>query len=307
VQPIAGQMYEQATKDVSKEKMADAISKVDIGDADPAVMKLYLSSDNPAGAIDYLSKYGIAKVDALAKLEEIRLRVAKDAEQRDADREVRREGLGLQAAIAAQASEDRRFTAGLSHSDRVAARQNSGGAADGGRRFTNAQVSNLSSIGENLDSSERILDGFKKEYFHSPITGGRYNPETWRFMPGNTEQKAFWQDYGSSIAKKRHELFGSTLTKNEKDSWEALVVNPGTDPTLAQKNIIKQHELETRAASKIANGMVAQGYNPEAIEEYIGRPLSSVASRGPVTAGNAGYGAPAASAGGGWGQAVRKP
>jgi hypothetical protein len=127
VQPMAGQMYEQATKDISKEKMADAISKVDIGDADPAVMKLYLSSDNPEGAIDYLSKYGIAKAEAQAKLEEIKLRAAENAEQQEANRELRRDiadqSSADRRAMAAQSSADRRFAAGLSQADRQAARE----------------------------------------------------------------------------------------------------------------------------------------------------------------------------------------
>ena len=126
VQAYGAQMLEKATKEIGKEKMVNAIKAVDIGDADPAIMNLYMSGDNPGGAIDYLSKFGMAKAEAAAKIAEIQLRAKETAEQRDLDRQSR-EAMADQSsadrrAMADQASADRRLGYSMSAANSAASR-----------------------------------------------------------------------------------------------------------------------------------------------------------------------------------------
>ena len=127
IRQVAPSMYDQATKDVAKEKMASAIKDIDIGDADPAVVKLYMESENPSGAIDYLSKFGMAKTEAKTKMDELAFRLAETANQNEQNR-LSREDIAAQSrenqmTMAGIASADRRFAAGLSREDRQIARE----------------------------------------------------------------------------------------------------------------------------------------------------------------------------------------
>ena len=127
IRQVAPSMYDQAIKDVAKENMASAIKAIDIGDADPAVIKLYMESDNPSGAIDYLSKFGMAKTEAKTKMDELAFRLAETANQNEQNR-LSREDIAAQSrenqmTMAGIASADRRFAAGLSREDRQIARE----------------------------------------------------------------------------------------------------------------------------------------------------------------------------------------
>ena len=126
VRAIGVQLMEKANKEIGREKMVNAIKSVNIGDADPAIMSLYMSSDNPAAAIDYLVKSGIAKAEAAATVAEIQLRANEAAEQRELDRKSQ-EAIAAQAsadrkAIADQASEDRRLGYNISAANSAASR-----------------------------------------------------------------------------------------------------------------------------------------------------------------------------------------
>jgi len=127
IRQVAPSMYDQATKDVAKENMASAIKAIDIGDADPAVIKLYMESENPSGAIDYLSKFGMAKTEAKAKMDELVFRLSETANQNEQNR-LSREGIAAEAsadrrAMAGQASADRRAIAAQSIAERQIARE----------------------------------------------------------------------------------------------------------------------------------------------------------------------------------------
>jgi hypothetical protein len=114
IRQVAPSMYDQATKDVAKENMASAIKSVDIGDADPAVIKLYMESDNPSGAIDYLSKFGMAKTEAKATMDMLTARLAETANQNEQNR-LSREGIAAQtrASIEANSANSRALTASI--------------------------------------------------------------------------------------------------------------------------------------------------------------------------------------------------
>jgi hypothetical protein len=114
IRQVAPSMYDQATKDVAKENMASAIKAIDIGDADPAVIKLYMESENPSGAIDYLSKFGMAKTEAKAKMDELAIRLAETANQDEKNR-LSRESIAAQtrASIEANSANSRALTASI--------------------------------------------------------------------------------------------------------------------------------------------------------------------------------------------------
>lgn len=303
IQPMASPLYEQATKDVSKEKMANAIKAVDIGDADPAVMQLYLSSDNPGGAIDYLAKFGMAKQEAAAKLAEIQLRAQETAEQREADRKSRediaRMTIGAQRENALLASADRRAIAAQSSADRLATAQ----MVQANRRgpiMPQATQTDFVNRAQVLDAADRATSNFKDEFVGHPIVGGAGVLAN-RITGFNKDAANWWQDYANYQADVIHSRYGGALTKNETDRYRQYAVTPQMNAKVAKANLAEQQKILSTALARRAQGAIQLGYDREAVEALIGRDPLSLSNSPPSSPGQSN----SAPAGGEWGKAEK--
>ncbi len=84
------------------------------------------------------------------------------------------------------------------------------------------------------------------------------------------KQADWWSDYQTQKNLTRNTLFGSALTKTEKDEFDKANIHPGMAPEQVRKNLLRQQEAARAAAAKLARSWATQGYRREAIEEAIG-------------------------------------
>ena len=255
--------------------------------ADPNIFTALVKGGDQKGAIEYYVKAGGDYKTAQQKAKEFELTLDERRAQREETANQREQDRLARLEIAAQGSADRRAIAAQGSADRLATARMVQ-ANRPGRLLVGKQADAISNAGTALDSSERLLAGYKPNYSHPML--GTLSPELIKRLPGNVEQKAWWQDYNSAIAEKRHSLFGTALTKTELPAWEKLIVTPTTDPKLAAANLKRQLAIEARAASKIANGTLAQGFGQDVVEAYLGRPVSDLAGVGQIQKQQAGYG-----------------
>ena len=90
------------------------------------------------------------------------------------------------------------------------------------------------------------------------------------------DQILWWKQYDQLIAKVRNELFGATLTKNEKENFDRTIITPATKPELARQFFNEQVTILNNAiAREVAKGM-ALGVDPGVIEAYLGVTLSEL-------------------------------
>lgn len=144
-----------------------------------------------------------------------------------------------------------------------------GGPADLGKALPSPAVKELSGAGEAVEATRRMVNSFKPEFGGKTITGGLSNT-VGRIMGDDTGQTQWWQDMEMRQNLARNALFGASQTKGELEAWEKTSVNPRMDPTEITKNLTLRAEIEARAASKLARGYAAAGYNKEQIGELLG-------------------------------------
>jgi hypothetical protein len=206
IRQVAPSMYEQATKDVAKEKMASAIKAIDIGDADPAVIKLYMESDNPSGAIDYLSKFGIAKTEAKAKMDELAFRLAETANQNEQNRLSRE-------AQAAQASEDRRLGYRMTAANSAASRALTESMFnDRNSRIPPKIASGYSANNSAIKQIDDAIKAIEDNPGHLGLRNFVGDTAMQRLDPKGVDVRAKVADI---TAVKRHDLSGASITPKE--------------------------------------------------------------------------------------------
>ena len=84
IRQVAPSMYDQATKDVDRETMVNAIKKIKVEGTDAEMLGAYMASPDPSKALDYLVSVGNSRAEAAAKLDAVKLKIEEDvaAEQR---------------------------------------------------------------------------------------------------------------------------------------------------------------------------------------------------------------------------------
>lgn len=139
---------------------------------------------------------------------------------------------------------------------------------------------NLSKKGVQLENIERYGDSFKDE-FAGYGRGGETTMWIARNLPilaGPTTEGAatWWQDYDRYKNVVRNELFGSALTEGEQRAFESADITPNMDPKQIKANLLRQKEAAESALAKATGSMKASGYNPDAIEAAVGRPIADL-------------------------------
>jgi hypothetical protein len=83
------------------------------------------------------------------------------------------------------------------------------------------------------------------------------------------DQILWWKQYDQLVAKVRNDLFGATLTKNEKENFDRTVISPATEPKIARQFFNEQVAILNRAIAKEARKGLALNVDPEVIEAYL--------------------------------------
>jgi hypothetical protein len=150
----------------------------------------------------------------------------------------------------------------------------------GGRPLYQGTITALGKKGEAAFKSNELTSSFKDEFGgYKTQTLGQYANAAQRYLgagPQSQEGATWWQNYDRNRSTTRVELFGTALTATERQDWEAADINPGMTPETIKKNLAMQDAAAKRAASKLVNVYVKQGYDPEAIEAAVGYPLEEL-------------------------------
>jgi hypothetical protein len=267
IRQVAPSMYDQATKDVDKETMVNAIKKIKVEGADAEMLGAYMASPDPSKAIDYLVSVGKSREEAAAELNKVKLTIAASAEQKQADRELR-------LYQGNQTSEDRRFTAAQASEDRRLGYQIAAANRRGPQMPTRVQDDLVHKAGL-ADSAERAFSNFNDRFVGHAVTG-EAGVFINRLTGKDPEAANWWQDYKNYQADVIHDRYGGALTTNEVTRYKQYAVTPQMNAKVAKTNLDEQNKIIKTALARKAQGSLALGYDPEGISALIGRDPTSL-------------------------------
>lgn len=148
------------------------------------------------------------------------------------------------------------------------------------RSMSISDIGKLSEEGGKFSQVAGFGDTFRPEFagYRSNLVGelankaGRNLPES---MVGKdmAAGSSWWQNYDRYKNVIRNDLFGSALTKPEKDAFEAADITPGMDPGQIQKNLKRQKEILENNIRNKAAAMVEAGYDPAVVGKSYGMDL----------------------------------
>lgn len=167
---------------------------------------------------------------------------------------------------------ERAFQAAENAKNRAAARINAAISAAGsgrGRPLSFTAAEKLAGHAAVLDNAERLKEGFKDKYVGHPIFGDARVALN-KIIGGDKNMANWWQDYEAWKQQVRHDLYGASLTKNEKEAFEKYVVTPGTNPKIAADNIERQRAIAATGLARMSRSAAAS-YGIESVYEAIGR------------------------------------
>lgn len=149
------------------------------------------------------------------------------------------------------------------------------------RPLTRPTINDLSAAGTGVSDLGRLSETWNDQYGGFGTSWwGDFNNWAGRNMPGaapqDRERATWWQDYQGYKNTVRHNLFGSALTATERAEFEKAIINPGMSPEAIKANLELQRNAAERAARKLANAYLVQGYPPDQIEAALGIPLEQL-------------------------------
>ena len=96
------------------------------------------------------------------------------------------------------------------------------------------------------------------------------------FAPGYKDQATWWSDYAERRNVARNTLFGSAVTKPEKEEFLKADISPGMDPDMITSKLARQREIARAAAYKLAKAKELQGADIAPIEAALGYKLTDL-------------------------------
>jgi hypothetical protein len=96
------------------------------------------------------------------------------------------------------------------------------------------------------------------------------------FAPGYKDQATWWSDYAERRNVARNTLFGSAVTKPEKEEFLKADISPGMDPDMITSKLARQREMARAAAYKLAKAKELQGADIAPIEAALGYKLTDL-------------------------------
>lgn len=125
----------------------------------------------------------------------------------------------------------------------------------------------LKTSADTLKSFDAQLSRFKPEYAGLPVLGGVENAIQRRVHGfGSKGQANWWAAMSAADAAIRKDLYGSSLTANEKAAWEATTISPGMAPEEVRSNLLRRRLVLQTALARAAAGARAGGYRPAQID-----------------------------------------
>jgi len=111
-----------------------------------------------------------------------------------------------------------------------------------------------------------LASGWDPNYVGNPANGVENTVQKYANV-GTPGQAEWWSAYDNFINQVRHGLFGSALTKQEKDAFESTIVSGAMRPDLAQNVLKRQVSLVAGAWQRKFNGNM-KAYNPEQVKQW---------------------------------------
>ena len=245
---------------------------------DKMIFEGYVSQNDRSGALKALEEAGIKKAALAAAKAQFDLNM----EQRELDREERARSTNIASAdrreLAAQASADRRAIAAQSSEDRRLGYQMTASLRSN-KPLPYKTADSLAETAGILDSVENLQGSFNKRFVGRPIAGNA-QIQINKVLGGDKQLANWWQGYQSYVAEVRNTLFGATLTKNEKDSFNQFTITPSMNSDIAIANLKRQQEITERALARRARP-TALTYGNDVVFEIIGRDPQSLRTESP--------------------------
>jgi hypothetical protein len=151
------------------------------------------------------------------------------------------------------------------------------------RNMSISDITKLTEEGGKFSQVSGFVDTFKPEFagYKSNVVGqaanlaGRNLPSS--MVPESVSKGAdWWQSYDRYKNVIRNDLFGSALTKTEKDAFEAADITPGMDPGTIKSNLARQKSIIENNIKNKAAAMIEAGYKPEVVAKSYGVSLDSL-------------------------------
>jgi hypothetical protein len=163
-----------------------------------------------------------------------------------------------------------------------------------GKPMPRAVANDLSQAGSALDTTEDLITRFRPSFggYKSGDVGDVDMFIRKNLAGDKTGAADWWATYQAKAQVVRHVLYGSALTRMEKEDWEKAAINPGMRPEVIQANLKRQEEAEHRAVAKLGKGW-SMSYGQEQVEAFLGRSLEGAdaaeAPAAPAGSGNFTY------------------
>ena len=137
----------------------------------------------------------------------------------------------------------------------------------GGKPFSDGAAQRIEKGVGTFSALAGSLGSFQDEFAGNAITGGLENTIQGKFSSfGTPGQRDWWAAFQQNDNIIRNELFGATLTPSEQTSYLNTTVDPSLDPKIVRENLKRRAEILGKALDRQKRFMVANGYDPEAVE-----------------------------------------
>jgi len=150
--------------------------------------------------------------------------------------------------------------------------------ASEGKTLTGQVYKDMKKLGDDAQNLDKVKSNFEKNFLAETSRGvsglGTVQDTLAAAVPGLApdqwvKNRAAWADLQRlKEMKARYELFGATLTGNEKTSWQSVTPPRGGTKEQLQGWIDEQDALLRAAIKKSADAAAAGGWNKKQIEEY---------------------------------------
>lgn len=131
--------------------------------------------------------------------------------------------------------------------------------------------------------TQQLHDGFKDDYRTSTgidWIGDVENAIGKKFDMGLQGQGQWWQDYNDHIQGIRKDLYGSSLTTNEKAAFDAANISPSMSPDVIRRKLKLQADIYQAALDRKARNYQTSGYNARAFTQNQTGPATNPAGSG---------------------------
>jgi hypothetical protein len=162
---------------------------------------------------------------------------------------------------------------------RVKAGLDVGAGKEKKEKVSDKTLSDFSESGATLADIDELSGRFKPDFAGKLFEAGAEAQNLVGrkgLSPGFKDQAQWWSDYAERRNVARNTLFGSAVTKPEKEEFAKADITPGMDPDVIKQKLARQREIARTAAYKLAKAKELQGFDLEPIEAALGYKLTDL-------------------------------